>query len=158
MDITKQDVAEQQRLNYELSADLTAFIRSLEPQGVTVSVGGEIGEVGGKNSTVEELEAYLKNYGESLAKMGHGLTGLSKISVQTGTTHGGVVLPDGSIAEASIDFATLKALSEVAKRTYGLAGAVQHGASTLPVSRISSFSRNRYSRDTLGDRVSEHDL
>ena len=132
VDITKQDVAEQQRLNFELSADLTAFIRSLEPQDVTVSVGGEIGEVGGKNSTIEELEAYLKNYGESLAKMGPGLTGLSKISVQTGTTHGGVVLPDGSIAEASIDFATLKALSEAAKKKYGLAGAVQHGASTLP--------------------------
>jgi hypothetical protein len=29
----------------------TAYIRSLEPEGVTISVGGEIGEVGGQNST-----------------------------------------------------------------------------------------------------------
>ena len=33
-----------------------------------------------------------------------GTTGISKISVQTGTSHGGVPLPDGSIAQAKIDF------------------------------------------------------
>jgi len=27
--------------------------------GVTISIGGEIGEVGGKNSTVEELAAFM---------------------------------------------------------------------------------------------------
>jgi len=61
-----------------------------------------------------------------------GLTGLSKISVQTGTTHGGVVLPDGSIAKVKIDFDTLKVLSQIARTEFGMAGAVQHGASTLP--------------------------
>lgn len=53
------------------------------------------------------------------------------MSVQTGTSHGGVPLPDGGVAEVRLDFGTLERLGVVA-RTYGLAGAVQHGASTLP--------------------------
>jgi hypothetical protein len=69
------------------------------------------------------------------------MPGLSKISVQSGTSHGGVVLPDGSIAEVNIDFETLAKLSEVARNEYGLAGAVQHGASTLPDSAFNNFPR-----------------
>jgi len=57
--------------------------------------------------------------------------GLSKVSVQTGTSHGGVPLPGGGVAEVKLDFETLRVLGVVA-REYGLAGAVQHGASTLP--------------------------
>ncbi len=33
-----------------------------EPAGVTVSVGGEIGEVGGKNSDIHELHAYMDGF------------------------------------------------------------------------------------------------
>jgi hypothetical protein len=40
-------------------------------------------------------------------------------------------LPGGGVATVKLDFATLERLSNVA-REYGLAGAVQHGASTLP--------------------------
>ena len=54
-----------------------------------------------------------------------------KVSVQTGTSHGGVPLPGGGVAEVKLDFDVLRELGEVA-RAYGLAGAVQHGASTLP--------------------------
>ena len=57
--------------------------------------------------------------------------GISKVSVQTGTSHGGVPLPDGGVAEVKLDFEVLRELGVVA-REYGLAGAVQHGASTLP--------------------------
>ena len=60
------------------------------------------------------------------------MPGLSKVSVQTGTSHGGVPLPDGGVAEVKLDFEVLRELGEVARREYGLAGAVQHGASTLP--------------------------
>lgn len=67
------------------------------------------------------------------------MAGLSKISVQTGTTHGGVVLPDGSIAQVKIDFETLSRLSQVAREKYGLAGVVQHGASTLPDNAFHRF-------------------
>jgi fructose-bisphosphate aldolase class II len=66
---------------------------------------------------------------------------LSKISVQSGTSHGGVVLPDGSIADVALDLATLERLSKVAREEYGMAGAVQHGASTLPDTAFNNFPR-----------------
>jgi hypothetical protein len=64
--------------------------------------------------------------------LGSAVKGPSKISVQTGSSHGGVVLPDGSIAKVAIAFETLEEMSRIARQEYGLAGAVQHGASTLP--------------------------
>lgn len=129
VDVSKQDLKEQQLQNYEVCAKLARFIRSVEPKEITVSVGGEIGEIGQQNSTPEELHAFMSGF---RGKLGKGLSGISKISVQTGTTHGGVVLPNGSIAKIKLDFETLKTLSELARGEYGLAGAVQHGASTLP--------------------------
>ena len=139
VDLNKPDLTEQQRLNFEFAAELTAYIRSLEPKRVTISVGGEIGEVGKKNSTVEELKAFMDGYDKTLLAKGKGLKGISKISVQTGTTHGGVPLPDGTIAKVKLDFDTLKSLSMVARNEYGLSGAVQHGASTLPADAFDKF-------------------
>lgn len=139
VDLNKATISEQQALNSEISATLTAYIRSLQPEGVTISVGGEIGEVGGKNSTEPELEAYLDSYLDNLQTISPGAPGLSKISIQTGTSHGGVVLPDGSIQEVSVDFETLFHLSRVARQSYKLAGTVQHGASTLPEDAFGKF-------------------
>ena len=140
VDLEQPTLAEQQRANYERAAEITAFIREREPEGVTVSVGAEIGEVGMKNSTVEELHAFMLGYNQSLAGLGNHV-GISKISVQTGTSHGGVVLPDGSIADVKLDIEALAALSRVARESYGLAGAVQHGASTLPANAFGNFPR-----------------
>jgi fructose-bisphosphate aldolase class II len=140
VDLSRPTLSEQQRINYERAADITRFIRGLEPEGVTVSVGAEIGEVGMKNSTVEELHAFMQGYNQSLAA-GGGQAGISKISVQTGTSHGGVVLPDGSIADVKLDLQALAALSKVAREEYELAGAVQHGASTLPSNAFGNFPR-----------------
>src|SRR3954449_11594873 len=140
VDLSKSSLSEQQRLNYERAAEITAFIRQQEPQGITVSVGAEIGEVGMKNSTVEELHAFMQGYNRAMADLG-GPAGISKISVQTGTSHGGVVLADGSIADVKLDLQALAALSEVAREEYGLAGAVQHGASTLPSNAFGNFPR-----------------
>ncbi|RME45347.1 MAG: aldolase [Chloroflexi bacterium] len=140
VDLSHEDLMEQQRQNYQVSSALTAFIRSIEPEGVTISVGGEIGEVGGKNSTEPELRAYMDGYNKSLSQFDGDLVGLSKISIQTGTSHGGVVLPDGTLADVKIDFDTLERLSIVAREEYGLAGAVQHGASTLPDSAFRKFA------------------
>ena len=140
VDLSKQTLSEQQRLNYERAAEITAFIRHQEPPGVTVSVGAEIGEVGMKNSTVEELHAFMQGYNRSLSQRGNDV-GISKISVQTGTSHGGVVLPDGTMADVKLDLQALAALSQVARDEYGLAGAVQHGASTLPSNAFGNFSR-----------------
>ncbi|MGA2782854.1 MAG: class II fructose-bisphosphate aldolase [Smithella sp.] len=139
VDLTKAGVKEQQKINYSLAAELTTMIRDLEPEGITVSIGGEIGEVGGKNSTVEELQAFMEGYLEELKKGGESLKGISKISVQTGTTHGGVPLADGSVAKVKIDFEVLQKLSELARSQYGLSGAVQHGASTLPDEAFDRF-------------------
>jgi fructose/tagatose bisphosphate aldolase len=128
VDLSKATIEEQQELNSEVCTLFTKFIRGLQPPGIEISIGGEIGEVGGKNSTPEELRAFMKGYLRGVQD----LKGISKISIQTGTTHGGVVLPDGSIAKVNIDFDTLGELSSISRSEFGMAGAVQHGASTLP--------------------------
>jgi fructose/tagatose bisphosphate aldolase len=136
VDLSKPHPKEQQLLNFEICAKLTQFIRRIEPQGITVSVGGEIGEIGHQNSTPEDLHTFMSGLKDLLPR---GLVGISKISVQTGTTHGGIVLPDGSIAQIDLDFNALRTLSEIARKEYGLAGAVQHGASTLPLQAFHKF-------------------
>jgi fructose/tagatose bisphosphate aldolase len=142
VDLDQPTLPQQQEVNVNLAADFTAFIRKQEPQGVTVSVGGEIGEVGGKNSTVDELRAYMDGFNIALHKRGDGLTGLSKISVQTGTAHGGFINADGSLRmDVKIDLQTLEELSRIARKEYGLGGAVQHGASTLPPEAFDAFPR-----------------
>ena len=138
VELDKPTVEAQQHNNCEQCAKISDFVRSVEPEGVTVSLGGEIGEVGHKNSTVEELRAFMNGYNKlrNQAK-----PGLSKLSVQTGTSHGGVVLPDGTIAKVKVDFDTLKVLSEAARKEYGMGGAVQHGASTLPAEMFDNFPK-----------------
>jgi len=138
VDLSKDSIPEQQKLNCDLSAELAAFVRSEEPEGITVSLGGEIGEVGGHNSTEEELSAYIEGFNSRLQELLPGAIGLSKISIQTGTSHGGVVLPDGTVASVKVDFDCMRDLSDVAKQ-YGAGGAVQHGASTLPDEVFSKF-------------------
>ena len=136
VDLSKDDLSGQQCLNYDVCSKLTRYIRSVQPNGIVVSVGGEIGEIGSQNSTAEDLHAFMTGLN---GKLGSDITGISKISVQTGTTHGGIVLPDGSISEVKLDFGTLKLLSDVCREDYGLAGAVQHGASTLPEEAFHKF-------------------
>ncbi len=135
IDLSEVSIKGQQVLNFSVCADLTKFIRRQQPNGLDISIGGEIGEIGRKNSTLEELNAFMQGY---LSKI-EGLTPISKISVQTGTSHGGHVKPDGSIADVKLDFNTLKALSQMARTEFGLAGAVQHGASTLTGDSFSLF-------------------
>jgi len=136
VDLSKPTTKEQQLHNYKVCAELTDFIREIQPDGLDVSIGGEIGEVGGKNSTPEELRVYMEGYSETKKKSSQGI---SKISIQTGTSHGGVVLADGSVAKVKLDFDTLKNLSELARKEFGMAGAVQHGASTLPNESFGKF-------------------
>lgn len=141
VDLARPNVLEQQRANFETCAELTKHIRKLEPAGVTISVGGEIGEVGGKNSTVEELTAFMEGYNKSIAAAK--VAGISKISVQTGTSHGGIPLPDGSIASVKLDFDVLEKLGVVAREQFHLGGVVQHGASTLPEAAFDNFPKRQ---------------
>lgn len=136
VNLDHKSLLDQQKLNYERCMEITEHIRSIEPNGITISLGGEIGEVGHKNSTVEELDAFMQGYNGMLPE---GMEGLSKISVNTGTSHGGVVLPDGTLAQVNVAFDTLGELSESARADHGLGGAVQHGASTLPQDAFTKF-------------------
>jgi hypothetical protein len=136
VDLSKPTTKEQQFHNYKVCARLTKFIREIEPKGLSVSIGGEIGEVGGKNSTPEELRFYMEGLRELIGK---DTPGISKISIQTGTSHGGVVLADGTVAKVKLDFDTLKNLSKLARDEFGMGGAVQHGASTLPNDAFGKF-------------------
>lgn len=138
VDLTKKTIDDQQKANYLLTAKLALYCRQLQPKGITISLGGEIGEVGSKNSTEEELRVYLDGFNKHFSKK---LIGLSKVSVQTGTHHGGVVLADGSLAKVDVDFGTLRKLAQTA-RSYGLSGTVQHGASTLPENYFKEFPKS----------------
>jgi fructose/tagatose bisphosphate aldolase len=129
-------IEEQQRQNFECTAKMTDFIRAIQPHGIEISIGGEIGEVGKTNSTIEEFEAFFEGY-RSLWKG----KPISKMSVQTGTSHGGVILPDGSRAKVALDFSVLRDIG-AACRKRGLAGTVQHGASTLPEKLFDQFPRH----------------
>lgn len=135
VDLSLQTKDEQQKENYEMTALLTKFIRNMQPPGVTVAIGGEIGHIGDTNSDVEDFESFMKGY--------MGLVGdldiISKVSVQTGTTHGGLPNPDGTLKEVNVDFEVLRSIGTVAREKFGLGGPVQHGASTLPKDMFDKF-------------------
>jgi fructose/tagatose bisphosphate aldolase len=135
VDLSKPTLEAQQDVNANLCARFTKYIRSKEPKQMAISVGGEIGEVGKENSTPEEFRAYMNVYKRAL---GPG-NGIEKVSVQTGSSHGGVVAADGSVERVAIDFNVIQSISKVAREEYGLAGAVQHGASTLPPEYFGHF-------------------
>ncbi|MCL4507277.1 MAG: class II fructose-bisphosphate aldolase [Chloroflexi bacterium] len=135
VDLTRPALEAQQRLNFELCALLSDYIRTHQPPKVDISIGGEIGEVGDKNSDIHELRVFMDSYRQHIRHQ----PGLSKLSVRVGTSPGGVVLPDGAIAAANVDFARLKELSTAARREYAMGGAVLHGASSLPQSEFHRF-------------------
>lgn len=139
VDLEKTDLDLQQKENYKVTAVLTSFIRKIQPKKITVSIGGEIGHIGGKNSTPEEFEAFMNGYLSQIKK--DNLEGISKVSVQTGTSHGGIPLPDGTIAKVSLDFDVLKKIAKIAKNKYKIGGPVQHGASTLPETLFDQFPK-----------------
>lgn len=137
VDLSKPTLEAQQDVNANLCARFTKYIRSKEPKAMPISVGGEIGEVGKENSTPEEFRAYMNVYRKALG--GANVNGIEKVSVQTGSSHGGVVAADGSVERVAIDFNVIQTISKVAREEYGLAGAVQHGASTLPPEYFGHF-------------------
>lgn len=138
VDLEKPTEPEQQKANIKYSVEMAKFVRSIEPKGITTSLGGEIGHIGGVNSTVKNFEAFIKGFN---AKKGN-IIGISKAAVQTGSSHGGVVLPDGTLADVDVDFSILKDISSVAREKYGIGGTVQHGASTLPDEYFNQFVKS----------------
>lgn len=139
VDLDKKIETEQQVSNISYSVDLTRYVRSIEPKDITVSIGGEIGHIGGVNSSNEDFIAYIDGFNKQLGK---DMIGMSKVSVNTGSSHGGVVLADGTLADVSIDFSILKNISKLGRDKYKIGGAVQHGASTLPDEYFSQFVKS----------------
>lgn len=139
VDLSLPTVEDQQRLNAELTAHFTEFVRGIEPKGITISLGAEIGEVGHENTTPEELHAFMKVYQQALRAKGRPLAAVSKISINSGTYHGGKVLPDGTLAAVNVDYELLKTISTLSREQYDMGGAVQHGASTLPGEQLARF-------------------
>ncbi|MCD6500815.1 class II fructose-bisphosphate aldolase [bacterium] len=125
--------------NAKKTASLTFFIRNLQPKSIEITIGGEISKIGGKNTTSEEFKEFAKTYQSEISKY-KGVKGIIKVAVQTGTSHGGIVLPSGHLKQIEADFDTLTELSREAKK-YGMAGAVQHGASTLPEKYFERFPK-----------------
>lgn len=123
------DEKDQQKDNYEITAHLTKKIRAWQPADVTVAIGGEIGHIGGVNSTEADFEAFMDGFSRIYTDTN---TGLSKIALQTGTSHGGTPLQDGTIKEVAVDTILHQKIGSRAREKYELGGTVQHGASTLP--------------------------
>ena len=139
VDLSLPTVEDQQRRNAELTAHFTEFVRGIEPKGITISLGAEIGEVGHENTTPEELHAFMNVYQLALRAKGKPLAAVSKISINSGTYHGGKVLPDGTLAAVNVDYELLKTISTLGREKYNMGGAVQHGASTLPGEQLAKF-------------------
>ena len=116
--------------NFSQTAEFTKYIRKIQPKNLEISIGGEVGEIGGKNTTLKELKEFMNGCGK----------GLIKVAVQTGTSHGGILLASGKLKDPKQDFKTLKLLSQEAKK-YGLTGIVQHGASTLVEKYFKKFPK-----------------
>lgn len=140
VDLSRPTKDEQQKENIEMTALLTKFIRNMQPSGITVNIGGEIGHIGDVNSDVEDFEAFMSGYLEKLGSNPPEI--ISKVSVQTGTTHGGIPNADGTLADVNVDFNVLKSIGDVAREKYGMGGPVQHGASTLPKEMFDKFPEN----------------
>jgi hypothetical protein len=166
VDLSKPSLTAQQKDNAFVTAEMTRFIREQERKLQSfkdakmqrehnfdpdligaetlqlwssatsqVVIGGEIGHIGDTNSTLEDFEAFMHQY---LNQVPRG-SGISKVSVQTGTSHGGIISADGKVQAMPVDFSVLETIGKVAKEKYQLAGPVQHGASTLPLGVFHKF-------------------
>jgi fructose-bisphosphate aldolase class II len=139
VDASRASEDEQQRFSYETAADLVSYIRQIEPAGVTVSAGCEVGEVGNRHSTPAQLRAFLNGFNGALVARSARAAGLSKVGVQTNAPNDEVVHSDRRIAEPGVDLEALAGLSRVAQSEFGLAGAVNGGGSTLTEAALAHF-------------------
>lgn len=131
VDYQRADISSQQKENVTETLALLTHIRNKYPEK-NISVGGEIGHIGDRNTIPEEVEYFL-------GKMKQMTNGINKVAVQTGTTHGGMIDDNGKNVSMPIDLELVGNLGITAKK-FGVAGIVQHGASTLPIDILSQLS------------------
>jgi fructose/tagatose bisphosphate aldolase len=137
VDYSKSTVEEQQKDNIIVTSELMNTVRMHEPADIPVSVGGEVGHIGDTNTTPEEVQVFLSGVAQKSSK-----DGLQKLSIQTGTKHGGDIDEHGNTLPMPVDFSLINTLGEVVKKEFSLCGVVQHGASTLPLEDFSKFPDN----------------
>lgn len=140
---------ENQAMNAKLTAEFLYYIRSLEKEMIfpcIISVGGEVGEVGSLNTKFPEVNGYLALLYEEMFQqikkdpkkniVLSGFKGLSKVSINVGSAHGGQLGPDGKpLDNVPLDFQAHHDLFMQGKDPFNPGKhivTVQHGASTLP--------------------------
>ena len=141
VDLSKPNLDEQQRTNYEQAADIALYVRSEQPDGIDISLGGEIGEVGTENSTVEELHALHGRIQPYTGAHRAGRRGPFQDQRAVGNHTRRRSARGWNHRRRADRFRNPGASLRVARQKYGLAGAVQHGASTLPDSAFHNFPR-----------------
>lgn len=112
--------------NLGMSLKLLRFLKLLK-RNEKITIGLEVGEIGSRSTTAEELQWFLDNLKKKI-KPGT----VAKIAVQTGTSHGGKVDEKGNLLTMPVDLKRLRELNELSQKA-GFYGVVQHGASTLPL-------------------------
>jgi uncharacterized protein (UPF0276 family) len=143
-DISKSD-EENQAENARLTAELLMFIREYETENklpCTISVGAEVGEVGGENTKYPQVNAFLSLVAGHVKKHKH-IKGFSKVAINVGSAHGGVLGPDGQpLDSVPLNFQAhhdlyMNGVDPLSSGKHVLT--VQHGASTLPHKYFSLF-------------------
>ncbi len=142
-DRTELSHKDQQAENAQLTAGKIKEVRELEGNlGLewNTLLGGETGEVGKQDTSMEDLRAYAEGIQENLQSLGvDPALGIRKIAVANGSAHGGIIGPDGKpLDDVKINFNVLRMATEFGRK-FGWAGSVQHGASTLPESMFRTF-------------------
>lgn len=137
---------ENQGENARLTAELLEFIRAYEEKNslpCTVSVGAEVGEVGGENTKYPQVNAFLKLVAEHVKKSGKKVKGFSKVAINVGSAHGGVLGPDGKpLDSVPLNFQAHHDVYMLGNDPLNPGEhvlTVQHGASTLPHKYFSLF-------------------
>lgn len=127
------DAVARQTPNAAATARLLNELVPYAPAGTIF--GGEVGEIGGANTTPEELATFI----ELVRNMaGQNAVAFGKVSVQTGTRHGGMSDASGKSLRMPLDVDLARQLANVAQ-SYGFGGVVQHGASTLQMDQFASL-------------------
>lgn len=150
--LSDEEILLRQTFNIRETAYLTNYIRNKEKTlglPLTIAIGGEDMHVDQNVlSTGRSVKLFAGALEDALDKLGVAKgKGVTKISVQSGTGHGGITIAGvpGDKGAVKIDMATLQeitALAEAGELGSTIAGVVQHGASTVPEEYFSEFSEN----------------
>ena len=135
-----------------------AFIRGRSRAGVTVSVGGEIGEVGMKNSTVEELHAFMQGYNRSAVRARQARRASARSRCRPARRTAAWCCRTARIADVKLDLEALEAAQQGGARGVragrGGAARCEHAA----LQRVRQLPANRDGRDPPRHQLPEHRL